>query len=107
MTPSGTSSNNRSKPRSRLRVIGGLALLIVGLILAIPGVPGPGILTILVALVILSDHFVWARRALEWVRKKARGMGLPERLVPSPPSGDDSGGSVGDQGTASSKTEAV
>ncbi len=42
-----------------------------GLILAIPGVPGPGIAVMIVGLVILSPHFDWARRALEWCREKA------------------------------------
>ena len=54
-----------------LKMIAGFALLIVGGILALPGVPGPGILVILFGLVLLSDHFVWAKKALAWGRKRA------------------------------------
>jgi hypothetical protein len=68
----------RSQFRSRVRVVCGLALLVSGLILAIPGVPGPGIPTMIVGLIILSDHFAWARRALDWLRTKARNAGLPD-----------------------------
>ncbi len=49
----------------------GFSLLVVGLILAIPGVPGPGIPLIIFGLVILADHFEWARRLLDWVKRKA------------------------------------
>jgi hypothetical protein len=66
------------KPRSRLvhtmRMIGAFALLVVGGVLAIPGVPGPGIPIILLGLLLLSDHFAWARKALVWLREKAAGV---------------------------------
>jgi uncharacterized protein (TIGR02611 family) len=52
------------------RIAAGFALLIIGGVLAIPGVPGPGILIILLGLALLSNHFEWARRALAWCRKK-------------------------------------
>lgn len=57
--------------RKLIRVIVGFLVLITGLILAIPGVPGPGIALILLGLVILSAHFHWARRSVEWVKRKA------------------------------------
>ena len=44
--------------------------LLVGAVLALPLVPGPGIPLMLLGLVLLSDHFVWARRCLEWARRK-------------------------------------
>ena len=65
------------KPRSRLlhtmRMIAGFALLVVGGVLALPGVPGPGIAIVLLGLLLLSDHFAWAREALVWLREKAAG----------------------------------
>jgi hypothetical protein len=53
-----------------LRLASGFGLLIVGTVLAIPGVPGPGIPLILLGLWILSGQFVWARKALDWAREK-------------------------------------
>ncbi len=57
--------------RKILRAILGFLLLIIGLVLSLPGVPGPGIAIILLGLVILSDHFHWARRAVDWMKRKA------------------------------------
>lgn len=49
------------KPASRLvvamRLVAGLALLVIGVVLALPGIPGPGILIILLGLWLLSHHF--------------------------------------------------
>ena len=53
-----------------LKIAGGFALLIVGGVLAVPGVPGPGIPLILLGLVLLRERFSWAGRALEWVKAK-------------------------------------
>src|SRR5437016_206991 len=44
------------------RIVLGLALVGVGLVLALPLVPGPGLLVILVGLTVLSAEFEWARR---------------------------------------------
>jgi len=70
--------------RRLLRVILGFLLVIAGLLLALPGVPGPGLLIALGGLVLLSEHFRWARRALDWAkgkaaeaRRKAAGEGRP------------------------------
>jgi hypothetical protein len=57
--------------RNILRISAGFLLLIAGLIMAIPGVPGPGIVVMILGLVILSDHFHWARRLLDWAKQKA------------------------------------
>jgi hypothetical protein len=78
MNEKGEWDSIRSQFRSRVRVVCGLALLVGGLILAIPAVPGPGIPTMIVGLIILSDRFFWARRALNWLRRKARDAGLPD-----------------------------
>ena len=60
----------KSRPARALRIPVGCVVLIVGVALALPGVPGPGIPTALLGLWILSDHFEWARRALGWARRK-------------------------------------
>jgi hypothetical protein len=53
-----------------LRIVAGFGLIVVGGVLAVPGVPGPGIPIMLVGLVLLSDHFDWAKRLLAWVKEK-------------------------------------
>ena len=58
------------------RVVLGLALLVVGLVLALPGVPGPGLLVMFVGLTVLSADFAWARRLrdrLHGVFRRATG----------------------------------
>jgi hypothetical protein len=66
------------KPASRLvvavRLVAGLALLIIGIVLALPGVPGPGIPIVLLGLWLLSHHFAWARRALAWLQERTAGV---------------------------------
>jgi Putative transmembrane protein (PGPGW) len=61
-------SSKSTRPLRALKLVGGFALLIVGGVLAIPGVPGPGIPVILLGLLLLSDQFAWARRAIVWVK---------------------------------------
>jgi uncharacterized protein (TIGR02611 family) len=60
--------------RKILRISLGFLLLAVGLILTIPGVPGPGIAVIILGLVILSGHFEWAQRLLDWTKRKAASV---------------------------------
>ncbi len=55
-------------------MIGGIALLVAGAILALPGVPGPGIALMIAGLVILRDHYKWAARALAWLQKRAERL---------------------------------
>ena len=57
-------------PLRALKVVAGFALLIVGVVLAFPGVPGPGIPILLLGLWVLSGHFAWARRVSAWVRER-------------------------------------
>ncbi len=57
--------------RRILRAFFGFFLIAVGLILALPGIPGPGLLVALGGLVLLSEHFHWARRLLAWAKRKA------------------------------------
>ena len=61
----------RSAVRKIFRAALGFVVLFIGLVLSIPGVPGPGLAVILLGLVILSAHFHWARRSVEWVKRKA------------------------------------
>jgi len=75
------------RPLHALRILAGFALLIVGGVLSLPGVPGPGIAIILLGLWILSDHFTWAKRAIAWVKErtawfrrgKTEGQTVPDR----------------------------
>jgi uncharacterized protein (TIGR02611 family) len=60
--------------RKTVRIVAGFAVLIAGLILMIPGVPGPGLAVAIVGLIILSDHFQWARSLLHWARQKAERL---------------------------------
>ena len=68
------------RSRRKLGVVTGFLLVSVGLVLAIPGIPGPGIPIALLGLVILSGHFSWAKKLLDKVRQKSnwsRGAKLP------------------------------
>jgi hypothetical protein len=58
--------------RRHLTLWGGFLALMAGIILALPLVPGPGIALILLGLALLSDHFVWAQRMLNWAKQKWR-----------------------------------
>ena len=53
-----------------LRLFAGLVFLVGGVILALPFVPGPGIPLILLGLMLLSDHFVWAKQTLDWAKRR-------------------------------------
>lgn len=68
-----------------LRIAGGFGLLLVGGLLALPGVPGPGIPIMLLGLVLLSSHFAWAKRAMDWL--KARTAALRARVQSGPSDG--------------------
>ena len=52
------------------RIVLGLALVILGVVLALPGVPGPGLLVIFVGLTVLGGEFEWARR----LRDRLQGL---------------------------------
>ena len=67
-----------TKSKSPVWIVAKLALafglLIVGVVLALPGVPGPGIALILLGLWMLRDHFAWAARAHAWVMQRAEDV---------------------------------
>src|ERR1041385_220895 len=45
-----------------IRITGGIVVIVLGIILSVPGVPGPGLLVIFAGLSILAVDFVWAHR---------------------------------------------
>lgn len=65
--------------RSTLRHVWRLAVLVVGLTVALIGLimfitPGPGLVVLPLGLAILAIEFVWARRLLHQVRERAAKM---------------------------------
>lgn len=56
--------------RKYIRIFTGVVVLVLGMVLALPFVPGPGIPLIILGLVLLSDHFTWAKRGLHWAEEK-------------------------------------
>ena len=50
------------------RVAVGAVLVVVGVVLALPFVPGPGLLLIFGGLTVLSGEFDWARRLRDRLR---------------------------------------
>ena len=54
-----------------LRITAGVVLLIAGLFLMIPGVPGPGLPLAFLGLSILAIDFVWAHRLKTHLRTQA------------------------------------
>ena len=64
-----------------VRIVAGFAVLLVGLILILPGVPGPGVPFIILGLSILAVDFGWAHRLEKKIKdiatkviNKARGQ---------------------------------
>jgi hypothetical protein len=72
--------------KKALRILGGFGLILVGFVLALPFVPGPGIPLMILGLVILGDHFPWARRIVDWGKSKLEG-----RMGKSTPKSDPNG----------------
>ena len=52
------------------RVVIGVVLLVVGAILALPLVPGPGLPLMFIGLTALSYEFEWARRLRLWAHNE-------------------------------------
>jgi len=61
-----------------LRILFGFTLLAIGIVMIVA--PGPGLLTILIALGVLAAEFVWARTLLE--RLKEHSTRLRETVFP-------------------------
>jgi hypothetical protein len=81
--------------RTIFKLTAGFALLIAGGVLALPGVPGPGFVLILLGLVLLADHFVWAKNALAWARKRVDQL---RRTGGNPPNQPEDAGSRASKG---------
>jgi Putative transmembrane protein (PGPGW) len=78
-------SKNRAvlpHPARASRIALGIALLIIGGILALPLVPGPGVLVMFGGLTVLSSEFAWARR----LRERLRGL-FPHHTKRAPDGG--------------------
>src|SRR5262249_16193959 len=83
------------------RVAVGAALVLVGIVLAIPFVPGPGLLLIFFGLGLLGREFAWARGLRDRMHDGVRHLtgrphdgreGSPGREAP--PAGEGRGGPV-------------
>lgn len=59
------------------RVVGGGALVVAGIFLSLPGIPGPGIVVLILGLGLLSSEFHWADRL--YTRIKQTGQALVRR----------------------------
>jgi hypothetical protein len=56
--------------KSVARWTGGIALIIVGLALSLPGIPGPGILIVLVGLFVLLPESPWLQRTYSRLKRR-------------------------------------
>lgn len=70
--------NSFQQAKRIVKVIIGFTLLALGI--AMIATPGPGWLTIMLALGILAAEFVWARRLLD--RMKEQGVRLRDTVMP-------------------------
>jgi uncharacterized protein (TIGR02611 family) len=61
-----------------LKILFGFTLLVAGILMIVT--PGPGWLTIMLALGVLAAEFVWARRLLD--RMKEQGLRLRDSVLP-------------------------
>ena len=68
-----------------IRITAGIVLVITGVILSIPGVPGPGLLVIFAGLSILAIDFVWAHRLKTTIQDQAGKVVDKVRGKPAPP----------------------
>jgi uncharacterized protein (TIGR02611 family) len=78
----------RHARRVAVTIAGGV-VVVVGALLSLPLVPGPGLLVIAAGLAILATEYPWARRLLVRARQaarrtfdRARGRGVVERKGP-------------------------
>lgn len=54
------------------RIVTGFTLLLAGVFMLV--LPGPGIVTIIAGLTVLSTDIAWARRLNEWAKAKAGSL---------------------------------
>ena len=53
------------------RITSGIVVVVIGVVMSIPGVPGPGLLVIFAGLSILAVDFVWAHRLKTKIKESA------------------------------------
>jgi len=70
--------NSFQQAKRIVKVLVGFTLLALGIVMIVT--PGPGWLTIMLALGILAAEFVWARRLLD--RLKEQGVRLRDSVMP-------------------------
>ncbi len=70
--------NSFQKAKRAVKVLVGFTLLALGIVMIVT--PGPGWVTIIVALGILGAEFVWARRLLD--RLKEQGVRFRDSVLP-------------------------
>lgn len=51
----------------------GVVLIVVGILLSLPLVPGPGVITIIAGLAILASEYDWADDVLHWAKERFKG----------------------------------
>ena len=56
------------------RIVAGSVLILVGLFLMLPGVPGPGFVIVFAGISVLAVDFVWAHRLKRKLKESARQM---------------------------------
>jgi uncharacterized protein (TIGR02611 family) len=56
------------------RVVVGIALVMVGIFLSLPGIPGPGIVVVILGLGLLSSEFHWADRLYSRIKKTGQAL---------------------------------
>jgi uncharacterized protein (TIGR02611 family) len=66
-----------------LKILFGFTLLAIGVVMLVT--PGPGWITIMLALGVLAAEYVWARRLLE--KLKEQGLRLRDSILPRPKPG--------------------
>jgi len=52
------------------RIVVGLVLLVAGILLSLPFIPGPGIVIAAIGIGLLSHEFEWARSLRDWVHRE-------------------------------------
>ena len=52
-------------------ITSGIVVVVIGVVMSIPGVPGPGLLVIFAGLSILAVDFVWAHRLKTKIKESA------------------------------------
>jgi uncharacterized protein (TIGR02611 family) len=70
--------NSFQQAKRMVKILIGFTLLALGIVMI--ATPGPGWLTIMVALGILAAEFVWARRLLD--RLKEQGVRIRDTVMP-------------------------